>query len=75
MGYIHDISMVYSWDSVRVSIVMGVPQNGWFIMFIVENSQIKWMITGCTSISTNLDMVQKTCHQNRTLAQINSHFL
>ena len=32
---------------------MGVPQNGWFI---VENPNLKWMITRGTPISGNLHM-------------------
>ena len=32
---------------------MGVPENGWFIR---ESPNLKWMMTGGTSISGNLHM-------------------
>ena len=28
------------------SIAMGIPQNGWFMKFIMENPNLKWMRTG-----------------------------
>ena len=45
------LMMVIEW----VSQVMGVPQARWMV-FVRENSKLKWMMTGGTLIAGNLQI-------------------
>ena len=61
-----NIFIIFRWFypiHLGVSIVMGVPPNGWFIM---EHPHLKWMRTGGTPVSGKLHFPlspsQATCH-------------